>query len=124
MMDTIRKTKQETEMKTFILLTLLSASALAAEFECSFHQNLSEIYRTTVAVNGKDVKIAAFDGYEFFLSELPDHKYELQAYNMYEPSRTYAAAILSPSHTEIELTIWKREIMLDARCSLKLLKSN
>ncbi len=92
---------------------------MAAEFECSYHQNLTEIYRSTVSVNGKDVKIAAFDGHEFFMSQLPDGKYELQAYNMYEPSRTYAAARVSITNPEIELTIWKREALIEARCTLK-----
>jgi hypothetical protein len=106
-------------MKTFIFILLFSTSAIAADFECSFHQNLTEIYRSTVVVNGKDVKIAAFDGYEFFMGQLPEGKYELQALNVYEPSRTYAATRLSTSNPEIELTIWKREAIIEARCTLK-----
>jgi hypothetical protein len=106
-------------MKTFILLSLLSVSAMAADFECSYYQNLSEIHRSTNSVNGKDVQIADFDQYEFFLSQLPEGKYELQAYNRYEPSRTYAVARVTAANPEIGLTIWKREAIIEVHCTLK-----
>lgn len=106
-------------MKTFILLTLLSFSAMAAEFECSISQNLSEIYRSDVTVNGKDVQIAAFEEYEFFISHLGDGKYELQSYNRMEPSRSYAETRISASNPEIGLTIWKREAIIEVHCALK-----
>lgn len=106
-------------MKKIIFLSLLSTSALAADFECSYFQNLQEIHRSQVSVTGKNVRIATFDQYEFFMSQLPEGRFELQAYNSYEPSRTYAVARLSSANPEIELTIWKREIMIEARCTLK-----
>lgn len=105
-------------MKTIILLSLFSFSALAAEFDCRYLQNLQEIHRSTVSVSGKDVKIASFEQYEFFMSQLAEGRYELQAYNAYEPSRTYAVAYLSSSQPEIGLTIWKREAIIEASCNL------
>ena len=92
---------------------------MAADFECSYFQNLSEIHRSTNTVNGKDVQLAAFEEYEFFMSQLPEGKYELQAYNRFEPSRTYAVTRVSAANPDIELTIWKREAIIEVHCTLK-----
>lgn len=105
-------------MKFAALLSLLSFSAVAADFECRYLQNLSEVYRNevTVADGSRDQLIADFDEYKFFMTSLPDSKYELQALNNIEPSRTYAVARLTDANAEISLVIWKREAIIEVSC--------
>lgn len=108
-------------MKTFILATLVSFSSFAADFDCRYFHNLNEVYsnEVTIADGVKNQVIAEFEEYRFFLSSLADGKYELQALNVIEPSRTYATARLSSANPEIGLVIWKREGIIEATCTLK-----
>ena len=108
-------------MKTAVLLSLLSFSAVAADFECRYLQNLSEVHRNEVSVadGARDQVIADFDEYKFFMTSLPDSKYELQALNSIEPSRTYAIARLADVNSEISLVIWKREAIIEVNCTRK-----
>ncbi|MES2526301.1 MAG: hypothetical protein V4598_04415 [Bdellovibrionota bacterium] len=105
-------------MKTFALLSLLSFSAVAADFECVYSQNLSEVYRNNVSIadGARDQVIADFDEYKFFMTSLPDFKYELQSLNSIEPSRTYAITKLPHAGDEISLVIWKREAIIEVSC--------
>ena len=111
-------------MKTAALLSflcLLSFSAIAADFQCRYLQNLSEVYRNDVIVadGARDQVIADFDEYKFFMTSLPDSKYELQAMNSIEPSRTYAVSRLADMNSEISLVIWKREAIIEVSCIRK-----
>ena len=108
-------------MKTIALLTLFSFSALATDFECVYSQNLSEVYRNQVTIpdGSRDQLIADFDEYKFFMTSLPDFKYELQSLNSIEPSRTYAISKLPRSGDEISLVIWKREAIIEVSCVRK-----
>jgi hypothetical protein len=108
-------------MKTFIIATLVSFSSFAADFDCRYFQNLNEIYQNevTIADGAKDQLIADFEEYRFFITSLRDGKYELQALNVTEPSRTYATARLSSENPELGLVIWKREGIIEVKCSLK-----
>ncbi len=105
-------------MKNFALLSLLSFSAMAADFECIYSQNLSEFHRNTVSITdgSRDQMIADFDEYKFFMTSLPDSKYELQFLNSIEPSRSYAIAKLPVAGSDISLVIWKREAIIEVSC--------
>lgn len=107
-------------MKTFLVLALTSFSALAADFDCRYLQNLNEIYsnRVTIADGAKNVVIADFDEYVFFMSSLGNDKYELQSLNNMEPSRTYATARVNAANPELGLVIWKRESIIEVNCTL------
>ncbi len=108
-------------MKTFIILALFSLPSFAATFECRYAINLAEVYRSEITIvdGTRNVKIAELGEYEFFMSSFPEGKYELQALNVYEPSRTYATARLSSANPELELVIWKREGIMEGSCVLK-----
>lgn len=108
-------------MKTFIFCSLFALPSFAATFECRYLYNLSEIYSSevTVADGARDVKIAELGEYEFFMSSFPDGKYEFQALNVYEPSRTYASARMSSANPEINIVIWKREGIMEGSCKLQ-----
>lgn len=108
-------------MKTFILLSLFSLPSFSATFECRYLINLDEVYRSEVTIpdGARDVKIAELGEYEFFMSSFPDKKYEFQALNVYEPSRTYAAARITEANRDINIVIWKREAIVEGACSLK-----
>lgn len=105
-------------MKFISLLSFLSFSAVAADFECRYQQNLSEVHRNnfTITDGSRDQLIADFDEYKFFMTSLPDSKYELQSLNAIEPSRTYAVAKLPETGSEISLVIWKREAIIEVKC--------
>ena len=107
-------------MKLFFILAFTSFSAIAADFHCSYYQNLNEIYSNDVSIaeGAKDVVIADFDEYKFFMTSLPDSKYELQALNNMEPSRTYAIARVNSANPELGLVILKREAIIEVKCSL------
>jgi hypothetical protein len=109
---------QGRKMKFIALLSFLSFSAFAVDFECLYLQNLSEVYRNNVTVSdgARDQLIADFDEFKFFMTSLPDSKYELQSLNSIEPSRTYAIAKLPEAGSEISLVIWKRESIIEVRC--------
>jgi len=107
-------------MKTLLISSLLSFSAMATDFDCRYFHNLREIHsnRVTIAPGAKDVVIADFEEYKFFLSSLGDSKYELQSLNVIEPSRTYAVSRLNAANPELGLVIWKREAIIEVNCSL------
>lgn len=108
-------------MKRLLILCLLSFSAVAAEFDCRYSYNLEEISRNKVTINEgqKEMRIAELEEHVFFLSSLPLKKFELQLLNRIEPSRTYASATLSSSNRELELTVWKREGIVEGKCTLQ-----
>lgn len=108
-------------MKQIIIPLLFSVSSFAAEFDCSYFYNLNEIYRNDVSISegSKNLKIGELEEYEFFMSSLGSGKFELQALNVYEPSRSYATAILGQENRELALVIWKRESMVEVACTLK-----
>jgi hypothetical protein len=106
-------------MKALLLLSLLSVPAFAADFECHYFQNLTEVANDTVSVNGKDQHIASVGDYEYFMSVLPEQKYELQALNNSLEVRTYATAKITPETPDIGLVIWSRQGISEVQCKLK-----
>ena len=108
-------------MKKFALLSLLAFNAFAADFDCRYSWNLDEVHRNdvTIADGAKNVLIAEIEEYRFFITSVGDGKYELQALNEIEPSRTYAIARVSLSAPDLGLVIWKREQIIEVTCSLK-----
>lgn len=105
----------------YLIPFFFSVSSFAADFDCSYFRNLEEIHQNAVTISegSKDVKIAELDEYSFFLSSLTGGKFELQALNVIEPSRTYATAVLGRENRDLSLVIWKREAIIEVACALK-----
>ncbi len=108
-------------MKYLTLLTFFSLPTFAADFHCRYFWNLQEIHQSDVSIKdgAKDVEIAEVEEYRFFITSLNQERYELQALNSIEPTRTYAVARVTKDSPELGLVIWKREHILEVNCSLK-----
>lgn len=103
-----------------ILATLLSASAFAKDFNltCESSLNSDKLFEVRVKLpqGERNNLIAKTDEYHFFITSQKDDVVELQVYNSTEPSRSYASGSLSKAKS-VELVIWKRDSLLEARCT-------
>lgn len=109
-------------MKLLIVSILIATSAYAQDFQlkCQADYNSDTILDTTVHLkeNTKDLKLGGNDQFQFILTNKQGTVVELQVYNRYEPSRTYATSNLSGPSEFVELSIWNRDFILEARCTL------
>ncbi|HXH31516.1 MAG TPA: hypothetical protein VNJ01_11930 [Bacteriovoracaceae bacterium] len=107
-----------------ILLAPLIASTMA--YAESFNLRCKAVYNSevilerdvTLELKQRNLKIGGTEPFEFILSSNGDKKIELQAYNNWEPARSYATATLTAADSFVELSIWKREYLMEARCTL------
>lgn len=109
-------------MKLVLLLTtFLSLSAFAKDFnlKCESSLNSSKLFEVNVTLpqGERNNLIAKSDNYHFFVTSAGMDVVELQVYDSSEPSRSYASASLTKAKS-VELVIWKRESLLEARCTL------
>lgn len=104
-----------------VFAVIMSFPALAAghKLSCEATYNSEKVLETSFTLNPKErnKSFGEFEGFEFLISENAGELIELQAYNMYEPSRTYATAKLIETNSFVELSIWKREFLLEVRCT-------
>jgi hypothetical protein len=103
------------------LFTSLSAVASPMQLNCVVSYNLGKVFETEVSLSEgeKNKTFGAFEQFEFFLSSNANNSVELQSYEMVGPSRSYATAKLSEKGSSVELSVWKREYILDVRCVRK-----
>lgn len=110
-------------MKTtlFLLASLATAQVYAADWNlrCVGTHNSDKVMdRTLTLLAGqRNLPIGSDDQFEFILSDNGKNVIELQAYNSYEPSRSYATADFSAASAWVELSLWTREFLLEVRCS-------
>lgn len=99
----------------------LGAPAFAAgsHYDCEAQLNGQPSFSTTVELTSEQRQqlVGRAGDLEIFLSLLPNAKIELQAYNFIEPSRSYATAELKAKGESVELSLWKREFWIEARCT-------
>lgn len=108
-------------MKLLLLLGLLATTQAFAkdyQFRCEATYNLQQAFVADIKVpeGKKDVLFATLGQFEFYLSSKPNNIVELQIYDAYEPSRTYASANMTSTHF-VELAIWKRDFLIEVRCT-------
>jgi hypothetical protein len=110
--------------KTFSATALffISASALANSFNLHCivkHDSQLVIDSDVVLGNGqRNMMFGEYNGFEFILSDNGNRIVELQSFNLYEPARVYATAKLESKGQFVEAAIWKREYLLEVRCTL------
>lgn len=106
---------------TLFLGALISFQAFAKDIDlrCTALINTQLILdRNIKLVSGtRGMFIGKAAGLDFFLTHSGENTVELQALNAYEPSRTYATANISEAGSFVDLSIWKREYVLEARCT-------
>lgn len=104
-----------------ILGALMSFEVLAKDLDlrCIASHNAQVVLdRNIRLVSGtRGLFIGRAAGLDLILTHSGENKVELQAFNAYEPSRTYATANISEAGSFVDLSIWKREYVLEARCT-------
>ncbi len=109
-------------MKAFLLSSLILSSPLfaAQTFECSGFLNgkLDFIGEVTLAQGQKNQAVGQSSELEFMMSSVQSNNVELQGYNFTEPSRSYSTATLATKGDVVELAIWKREFLVEVKCTL------
>lgn len=103
----------------FPLIVSFGAFGRGHNLSCTASYNSEKVLETSFTLNPKErnKSFGEIEGFEFLVSENSDDVIELQAYNMYEPSRSYATANLSQPSSFVELSIWKREFLMEVKCT-------
>lgn len=104
-------------MKSLLLTTLLvSSSAFAMELRCEAKYNAETVLSTNISLKDK-AAIGEIEGFRFMASAKAQNVVEIEAYNAYEPSRTYATGSLDKTGAFVDLAVWKREFLMEVRCT-------
>lgn len=104
---------------TLALFMLLPALSEARTLFCQANFNNDVLFEKKVDVKAgeSNKKFGTLGGLEFFISDKGENKIELQVFNTYEPSRSYATSVFKESGSTVELAVWKQDSLLEARCS-------
>ena len=104
-----------------LALTLSTvASAKVQSLKCVATYNADKVLETEVKLDTTSTASLSFgeaEGFQFFLTNTKEGAVELQALNIYEPSRTYATAKLKEVGSYVELSIWNRAFIMEVRCT-------
>ncbi|MBC7428871.1 MAG: hypothetical protein H7336_09690 [Bacteriovorax sp.] len=108
--------------KLIIALTLIISSsfALAENIQCNYSMNGKAAIETgvfLVAQNTKQVFVEAAD-YRFFISNKANSKFELEIFDAFTPSRSYATGYLRTLEDEISWAFWSRDVLIETTCKL------
>jgi hypothetical protein len=108
-------------IRLLILLTIIhcyNAFSKDQVLKCQASYNTDVILETEVSLKkGEQNKLfGELAGLQFFLSDKGNNSIEVQAVNNYEPSRNYASAKFVDPSSFLELSIWKRDYLLEVRC--------
>ena len=105
----------------FLLGTFFSASAFAKDFnlKCVVSYNADKVLETEVklAAGVKSLGFGSFEEFDFYLTQIGEYTVELQALYNVDPSRSYATAKLTDPSSFVELSIWRREFVMEVRCT-------
>lgn len=111
-------------MKSFIFLLILLSPAWAQSqpFHCQMKYNYQPVFEADVNLPHmkSNLSVGKFEQFEIFLSSLGNDKVELQLLDASEPARSYATAFIGLENKMIDLSLWKRDYIIEVNCSLKL----
>lgn len=106
---------------TLILSSLISLQAFAKDInlKCSATYNAQRVFEKDVTLlsNTRGIFFGQTSDFDLFLTSTSEDTVELQALNPFEPSRTFATAKLTEPGTFVELSIWKRDFLIEVRCT-------
>ena len=96
------------------------ANAKDLWLECTGKYNSEKILDTKVklAHEQRGLNMGGSEPFQFFLSSNGKNIVELQAYNNWEISRSYATATMDTLFSFVEISVWKNEYLMEARCTL------
>lgn len=109
-------------MKYLLIASALLSSQVFAKdmsFHCEAKVNTSKEFEANVFLKSgsTNFKFGGLEGFDFILSSKAGDVIELQLLNSDEPSRTYATAVVKSTGAFVELSQWKRDYILDLRCT-------
>jgi hypothetical protein len=106
----------------FLMGTIFSSSAFAKDFhlKCVASYNADKVLETEVKLPAgvKSLGFGSFEEFDFYLTQTGENTVELQALYNADPSRSYATAKLTDSSSFVELSIWRREFIMEVRCTV------
>jgi hypothetical protein len=104
-----------------IILLLSPLMAYSQEFKlnCQARYNAQKVMETVLTLNENErhKTIGEFNDLIFIISAKENDHIELQSYSFQEPSRSYATGKLSEKSSFIELALWKKDSLLEVRCT-------
>ena len=106
---------------SFFLTALIAAPAFAQNNEASCVVKINGTIRydfTVASREGSNVTIGDFDGYRVFLHHNASQKYSLEIYDAENTVRTYSDTVFRNVGDDVTSTVWKREILVEATCTL------
>ena len=104
-------------MKSLLLAALfISSTAMAMELRCEAKYNAETVLSTAISLKDK-AAIGEIEGFRFMANAKAQNVVEIEAYNAFEPSRTYATGSVDKVGAFVDLAVWKREFLMEVRCT-------
>lgn len=105
------------------LLTLfflgLSLNVMATDIKCSLYENLEEKFIVSKNVEiGEKVKFESLKEFTLYVNKRDKNNFEIEVFDGGTPARNYASGSLVDYYDEIEWNLWRRDILLQIKCSL------
>lgn len=98
----------------------LSSTVGASEFNCNIKINNEDVHNTSFEVGkGEKVQFADSPSLKFSLKSMAKNRFELEAFDLVVPSRTYAIGRLKDRGDDLTYSLWTRESLIDVKCELK-----
>lgn len=104
-------------LSAFLMAT--SSNAFAENIKCFLSVNSEPVAEVefNLEANTKELFIDSTD-YRFYLANKGNSKFELEVYDAYAPSRSYAIGYLRIAKDELSWAFWSRDILLETTCKL------
>lgn len=98
----------------------LNLYASEVKLSCSMSHNLTKVFQREVKIpaDSRNLLVGSFEYFNLYISDLSEKRFELQILNSLVPSRSYATGVLSKPFDDVHLSLWTREVLMDASCIL------
>ena len=101
------------------MMLFLPSVAFSQTLNCSLIINNTVVEKNSVEiVQGEKVAIFNYDGLKVSSIVRTSSKFEIEVFNPFEPSRSYAVGELREKSDDLSLVSWKREQILEVNCTL------
>lgn len=109
-------------MKTLILLTIIltiSNFAMAEDLNCRVKQNTEVIYANNfnLPVNSS-ASLGDFGSFRIKVNNFGKSMFQIEVFDGDIPSRNYTDGVLRAANDQLRWSVWNREILLEAICTL------
>lgn len=99
----------------------MSSQAFAKNYQlkCTATFNSQTILEKEITLpdSGKTLSIGTEEGFEYLLTSKVGNVIELQVLDREEQFRMYASAKFPSVNSLVELSIWRRDYLMEARCT-------